>query len=263
MRWRHPRIQPLEIWDARIEGHTLFEWQRQPESLPRVLDSLIGQLERGETTFPDARWSPLDFPHIDRVYVLGGGTLAAPMPPRLSERGLAVTVAPDPLFAAAIAGATLAPRALVADVGQTALKVVFEGERAQHLRDFDELPIASELDEGAVAEVRERFVAFVAGALRAASARTPPEAVVLALPCALDGDLVADACSYPYPHPDPTLARDILAAAKLAALPALVLNDGELAAYAAARDPRLPAHGTTLVLTLGFGVGAALLRAPV
>jgi hypothetical protein len=262
MRRRHPRIQPLEIWDAVVGDRTLFEWQRQPEQLPRVLDTLIGQLERGEATFPDDRPSPRHFPKIDRIYLLGGGALSAPMPSRLPERDLAITIAPDPLFAAAAAGATLAPRAVVADVGQTAIKVVFEGKRAHHLRDFAALPLASDLDPDAVAQLRPRFIAFVAGALRTAVGGARAHTVVLALPCALDGDLIAGACSYPYPDPDATLARDVLVAAELASMPALVLNDGELAAYAAACDPRLPAHGTTLVLTLGFGVGAALLRAP-
>jgi predicted NBD/HSP70 family sugar kinase len=47
--------------------------------------------------------------------------------------------------------------------------------------------------------------------------------------------------------------------AGLEAIPVFALNDAELAAYAASLDSRVPRHATTLVLTLGRYVGAAVL----
>jgi predicted NBD/HSP70 family sugar kinase len=121
------------------------------------------------------------------------------------------------------------------------------------------LPMASAVSEEALRALRPEVIAFVTGAIGALGVGAP--AVVLALPCELDAALTAAGSSYPYPKGDPTLARDILAAAGLGDLPAWVLNDAELAAEAAALDPRVPRRCHTLVLTFGFGVGAALLRA--
>ncbi len=51
---------------------------------------------------------------------------------------------------------------------------------------------------------------------------------------------------------------EILAAAGLARVPTLLLNDAELAAIGVATRP--PIAAPTLVLTVGFGIGGALLR---
>jgi len=149
---------------------------------------------------------------------------------------------------------------VVADVGQTAVKVLWGSRRGHHTRDFTALPIASEVAAPALVPFHAAVVAFVATAIRETLGGARPAAAVLALPCELDDDLNAGGCSYPIPKPDPTLAADILAEAGLDDLAALVLNDAELAAHAAALDPRVPRDRPTLVLTLGFGVGGALLH---
>jgi len=48
--------------------------------------------------------------------------------------------------------------------------------------------------------------------------------------------------------------------AGLAGVPLFVLNDAELAALSALTDPRLAGFRKVLVLTLGFGIGAALIH---
>jgi predicted NBD/HSP70 family sugar kinase len=58
---------------------------------------------------------------------------------------------------------------------------------------------------------------------------------------------------------DRTLLPDALAMAGLPDLPLFVLNDAELAAFSARADPRLAQYRKVLVLTLGFGLGAALI----
>jgi len=59
---------------------------------------------------------------------------------------------------------------------------------------------------------------------------------------------------------DRTLLPDALELAGLPALPLLVLNDAELAALGARSDARLAGFRKVLVLTLGFGIGAALIH---
>ncbi len=58
---------------------------------------------------------------------------------------------------------------------------------------------------------------------------------------------------------DASLIPDSLDLAGLSPRIALLLNDAELAAVSAGVDPRV--RGKVLVLTIGFGVGAALLQA--
>ena len=58
---------------------------------------------------------------------------------------------------------------------------------------------------------------------------------------------------------DCTLLPDALEMAGLPDLPLLVLNDAELAALSAISDERLARFRKVLVLTLGFGIGAALI----
>ena len=80
---------------------------------------------------------------------------------------------------------------------------------------------------------------------------------VFALPCEVAPDGAPGTCSYPWPAGDPILP-DILAAADLTATPTFVLNDAELAVIGVATRP--PIAAPTLVLTVGFGIGGALLR---
>jgi predicted NBD/HSP70 family sugar kinase len=77
---------------------------------------------------------------------------------------------------------------------------------------------------------------------------------VLGLPCELDDAGLPRSCTYCWPDPDPHLIPDL---ARLANRSIEVANDAELAACAAA--PMVPRDRTTLVLTVGFGVGGALL----
>jgi hypothetical protein len=257
VRWRAPGVEAVELWDALVDGKTLWDWQREaPGELPEVLGRLFPTLLRGEAAFEDGRRQP---PLGDVRHVHATGGLINRWSPRVCLPGTQVplTVNPD-VFAPAAAGEVIAAGALVVDVGQTALKLVWGGRRWHHPRDFAALPIASALPPDRWARSRQEVIEFVAGAIRQVAGRPP--ALVLALPCALDDQLVASGCSYPYPKPDPALVADLVAASGLD-VPTFVLNDAELAAVAAARDPLVPRAEPTLVLTIGFGVGAALLGA--
>ena len=85
----------------------------------------------------------------------------------------------------------------------------------------------------------------------------PPEPLVVALPSRLDDAGVPEGSSYIGMAGDALLLPDVVAAAGLGDTGILVLNDAELAAHSARLTARVQAG--TLVLTIGFGVGAALL----
>jgi hypothetical protein len=258
VRWRAPALQSVELWDALVDGKTLWDWQRAaPDDLPAVLGRLLPALERGEAAFEDGRTQPA-LGEVRHVHVLGGLVNGWPTLHLLPGRPVPLTTNGD-VFAPAHAGDSIVPGALVVDVGQTALKMVHRGQRWHHRRDFSELPIASELRPDDWHRTRDRVIDFVAAAIRQIPTRPP--ALVLALPCALDDQLLASGCSYPYPKPDPALVHDLLRASGLAGIPTFVLNDAELAGVEAAGNPLVPRGEPTLVLTIGFGVGGALLRA--
>jgi hypothetical protein len=83
------------------------------------------------------------------------------------------------------------------------------------------------------------------------------DAVVLALPAELDDAGCPEGSSYPGLQGDRDLVAAVLARAGIPEARAVLLNDGELAALSAKRV--VPAAATALVLTIGFGIGGALL----
>ena len=153
-------------------------------------------------------------------------------------------------YTAARAGRSLANTPVVVDVGQTSIKVVFGDTE----RSF-ERPEGLDNKSG----TREAFVEYVSMAIRDTLGSETPRSGVLALPCPIDADLRVSAGTYPYPNGDPLLLRDIVKAAGLDTDPVCALNDAELAAHAASLDAQVPTNATTLVVTLGKYVGAALL----
>jgi predicted NBD/HSP70 family sugar kinase len=167
---------------------------------------------------------------------------------------------PDPVFAAATGGRAvlrhLGLSGLIADFGQTAIKVIHGDARSLHPRDWQALPPADEVPPDQHGRQRLALRAFVASALRR---QERPEAVVLGLPCDFPGG-TPGACSYAGLEGDDDFVAEVLARAGLAGLPCVYLNDAVLAALSARELFRSELTGPTLVVTLGFGVGAALLE---
>jgi hypothetical protein len=92
--------------------------------------------------------------------------------------------------------------------------------------------------------------------------------VLLALPCSLDGALVPGPCTFPGWEAEADRVGEIVRSAfpeagpeGPRAIPWRVLNDAELAGFAALEEMnRLDWGGKALVLTLGFGPGGALVN---
>jgi predicted NBD/HSP70 family sugar kinase len=108
---------------------------------------------------------------------------------------------------------------------------------------------------------RRRLREFIALKLQIAMSECGqrPRALVFALPTRLDDDGTPRSSNYAGMRGDRTLLPDALQMAGLTNVPLFVLNDAELAALGALTDPRLAGFNKVLVLTLGFGLGAALI----
>ncbi len=247
-----PRVMPLEIWDVVVDGVPLYRIERGVgfgAALGRAAEALAAGVAESEsgTRFPDACRA------IRRVVLVGGAAdeivwRSAHLPAEHSS---------DPEHCAEQGGLAILRRAgkrgLVVDLGQSRLKIGSGECRRTYARDFDAIPVSQRPVDGAG---RQALVAFVTTALREAARAEPPEALVLALPCEISDDGVIGTCTYPWLKGD-GIVSEILAAAGLAGVPTWLLNDAELAALGVAE--RGPVRQPTLVLTLGFGVGGALL----
>jgi hypothetical protein len=254
-RHRDPRVAPLELWDLVVDGVPLYRVDRGAgfgAALGRAVESLIDGVAVSES---GARF-PAECHDIREVVLVGG---AAGEVVWASDR-VPARLAADAEHCAEQGGrallAQLGARGLVVDLGQSRLKVS-GARRRVYPRDLAAIPVSSRPVDG---NGRAALVTFVAAALREATRDEQgderPAAIVLALPCEISQTGELGTCSYPWCAGD-TIVPEILAAAGLDEVPTLLLNDAELAAIGVAADPfAAPA----LVLTLGFGVGAALLR---
>lgn len=243
---------PLELWDIMVDGVPLYRVDRDPAfgaALGRAVESLVAGVAVSES---GARF-PTECHDIREVVLVGG---AAGEVVWASDR-VPARHAANPEHCAEHGGrailAQLGAHGLVVDLGQSQLKVS-GARRRVYPRDLAEIPVSARPVDG---KGRAALVAFVAAALREAADDDPPAAIVLALPCEISEGGELGTCSYPWCAGD-TIVPEILAAAGLAGVPTLLLNDAELAALGVAARP--PITAPALVITVGFGIGGALLR---
>lgn len=247
-----PRVVPLEVWDLVVDGVPLYEVPRDA-GYGAVLGRAVEALLEGTAVSESWPGFPAACREICRVVLVGG---AAGGVTWRSSRVPAVRAEAAELCAERGGHAILkraGKRGLVVDLGQSALKIS-GGERRVYPRDLTRVPISRRPVDG---RGRRELIAFVAEGLREATNAGRPEAIVMALPCEIDADARLGTCSYPWSAGD-SVVEEFLAAAGLEGVPVWLLNDAELAAVGVAEQVR--AGGVTLVLTLGFGLGAALLR---
>lgn len=193
-------VVPLEIWDAVVDGRSLFARRADPD----FFDALAGVAaeRRRAHAFAD-------------VALVGGGVDVPRAHAAFAARGLPLAVvSADPFYV--VRGAR-ARADVVVDVGQTSIKVV--GPRG-----YERHPRAEDRDRAA-------FARAIGAAIRTASDAADAR-VLLALPCAVEGGRLGES-SYP-------TAGDVapLLAAIGHAGPIDVVNDAVLAAEVVGADRR-------------------------
>lgn len=223
--WRCHRIVHLELWDAIQDGRTLAEWRDHP-GYPGRLAGAVAALCDGSLPTASGFCFPAACRSIASVWLCGGDARTSELAACLR---LPAQVDPDGLFAAVRAGRGLLDEdGVVVDLGQTSAKVWSAAHGYRRVerqgRDFAALLAATVADES-------------------------PSSLVLALPCEIFADALGP-CSY-----FGGLALSTLSA--LLPCPTLVANDADLAA-ASTIEARGASRETMLVLTLGHGVGGAL-----
>jgi hypothetical protein len=218
-------ITGVELWDAPVAGKMLQEW-------------------RDDVLFPDrvAEVVAARFAGVDRVHVAGGGATDA-IRDALAARGFACTLSSDPFDAARVGAASAGA---CADVGQSSIKLVASFVERRVARDITLMPFRDDVP----LEDRDGARARTMGSLARILRTLPATHVLVGLPCEIvDG--VPRGCSYCWRDPDPELVGFLT---RLSRRTIAIVNDAVLAAMA------VPARtGTTAVVTVGFGVGGALI----
>ena len=258
-RLRPDGIFPLELWDLEVGDGILWDYMNSPR-FGCILKSALIEVWNGTAKTRSEGVIPDIAKHFAGVYLSGGGS-AATGDALLGGPWKTVQKGVDQNFAGeAGAMALLSEQGLrgwMLDLGQSTLKVSFNGQRRTWQRDLNRLPIRGGLDTPLVEQRGElrRFLAEAIGECVALSGKLPA-AILCGLPSRLDDAGVPEGSSYIGMKGDVTLLIDAFAAAGLHSTQILVLNDAELAAVSARLDPHV--HPGTLVLTIGFGIGAAL-----
>jgi hypothetical protein len=261
-------VVPLELWDLLVDGAVISERMGVPE-FPRLLVEAIQTLLSGDArTRSPPSTDLLVCREASFTFVGGGGALRPGLQEFLAGSGLRTYVTPEGSFAGEAGGwEILTPwrgQGIVVDLGQTSIKVSSPHARFRIPRDPALLPYAGGLRALLHRDQREQFVRFVGEAIHGALDRNSPafhpRAIVVGLPCQIDEHGVPGPSSYEPLEGDETLVRDACRRAGLEDIPILVLNDAEMAAVSARVSAGIPSLETVLVLTLGSGLGGALLR---
>lgn len=263
-RIRHPEIASLELSDVWVDGVTLWE-SIQGRGFPFALRTIIDTLQAGVSTGQNNHVCA-GRANFEAVFFTGGRVEDKELRAFLSGLPCAVVLGEHPVFGGERGGFDLLDaRGLsgwVADLGQSQLKLVAPGQRWTFPRDWTRLRAAGLVPPAEAPAQRRRLREFIALRLQIAMAESTrrPRALVFALPSRLTDDGTPGGSSFPGMAGDRALLPDALQLAGLAGLPLFVLNDAELAALSARLDPRLAGFRKVLVLTLGFGIGAALIH---
>lgn len=243
--YRYPELTGVEVWQGLARHTTLDQLRHDKAAYFAGLDEFLGQLHAGtaRTAAEDPLLSATGF---RRLYLAGGDAAEASVALRWPNE----LVAPGAFALRAGAEAIWQEQGwrnpVAIDLGQTRMKILTpDGEHAIE-RDEAWLPFGRAALHESIGRARLRE--WLRVNLPAAF-----DGVLLALPNAMDAAGNAESSTYPGLHgPVEPIFHGLFAEA-----PVLFGNDAILTA----RGYPPPAGEKTLLLTLGFGIGAALWHA--
>ncbi len=270
VRYHPPGVTPLEIWDLSI-GEGILSDHIGSQTFGEVLYGALGRLHSGCGRTRSAGELQGVCRGFDTVVLTGGGASRSLLVKSSGTAPFATaSLGSDPFIGEPggywILGNKVAEDAVV-DVGQVQIKVTMAGRRFSFPRDFEALPVRAadgcgREDRTTLGVQRDRLERFVGDSLHRACRWTSclPKAAVIALPCELDDEGLPGRSSYLGTEGNVDLVANALDHANLGGCAVTVLNDAELAALSVAVSPAAMGGQRILVVTIGFGVGAALLE---
>lgn len=261
-RYRPPGVIPLELWDLWVNGRTLWETMNGG-NFPDVLCGIIQKLRRGEGETRSEGPVPDVIKGFDSLFVSGRRSQEPPLFAALRGLDLPTIFTRTPDHPGSVQGLHLLGDfggGWLCDLGQSALKICAASQSMKFGRDLQRLPIRVEGSMESIPLQRQQLRDWLSESLRIFSTRAEvPEAILFALPSRLDDAAVPESSSYIGMEEDGMLIHDVVKAAGVNPRRVMVMNDAELAALDALCEPQLQGRAKTLVITLGFGLGAALI----
>lgn len=262
-RLRPPGILPLELWDLLTPDGSILWHHMQSPQFGEILREVVSQVWRGTAATRSEGQVSAGVSGFHTLHLAGGG---APAVLEVMKRGpwAQTTISSETAFGAAAGGrALLAARDLdgwVLDVGQSGFKLCDGSVRLQRPRDWSRLPLRDDAVDSDVQEQRHALRESLAELLVEMHRTTGgwPRGLIVALPSRLDDFGVPEASSYLGLEGDIGLIPDAMKLADMPEVPLFVLNDAELAAVSAQHE--FEVVKPALVLTIGFGVGGALIH---
>lgn len=265
----HPSgVIPLELWDLSVNGRILWELMEHVK-FPRVLRMTIKMLRSGEGKTLSAGPVPQVVAGFDSLHVAGGRAEESKISSALQALKLPVTVSPSPDYPGRKEGLRLLASmgnttGWVCDLGQTSFKICANTCRMRFQRDFVHLPGRKDALDNTRDNQRKMLRTWLSESIcHFLALARPPDAILFAMPSRLNDEAVPEASSYIGMEGDSALIADAISNAGVHPGNVLVVNDAELAAMEALAEEELQLCRKTLVVTLGFAMGAALAMRPV
>jgi hypothetical protein len=263
IRLRPHGILPLELWDLLLPDGSILWHHMQSPDFGEKLHAVISQVWHGTATTKSEGKVSDAIRGFRTLHLTGGG---APVVHGCLKHGpwSATTLSHDATFGSAAGGcALLAGEGLdgwCLDLGQSGFKISTASVRLQRSRDWTCLPLRDDLNTADIPQQRAALRQSIAGLLQEMRAAVDawPRAIIAGLPSRLDDHGVPEDCSYIGMKGDVALIPDAMKQAGMPDVPLFVLNDAELAAVSARHE--LDLMPPALVLTLGFGVGGAMIQ---
>jgi hypothetical protein len=260
-RFRDPEITPFEVWDL-VVGESLWTEQFYEPDFQQFLLKGIELLRAGRGTTRSKGPVPASVAGFDAVFLTGGRADTLDGVRKRPPTGFVFGA--EGVYGGVSGGLHCLEwhglSGWVIDLGQSQLKLATPNQRWVFQRDSTRLQANGEVRASAIPAQRRRLREFIALKLQLALtyARHSPQVLLAGLPARFDADGTPLGGNYAGLRGYRELIPDALALADLPDVPAFVVNDAELAAFAARADPRLVGFRKILVLTVGFGIGAAL-----
>lgn len=260
-----PGIVPLELWDIHTPYGILWDTMRRPDFAAILLNS-IEEIIMGKACSRSDGPLPSIVKNIDCVVVTGGGASPLQDSANWSSASIPIIFGEHGCFAGVEAAFSLLDEThtdepmMAIDIGQTAIKTKFKSQTWRFERDLEQLPVAppGEFWPHQRKQLREYISHAIVETANTCNA-TVPSRFLIALPCEISATGQLGGSSYGGMKGDETLISDVLGTVCSHPYHASLLNDGELAAYAAKIFHQRRLGRTTLSLTIGFAVGAALI----
>ena len=262
-RIRCSEIVPLEVGDILLDGVVIRERMLEWGFVPTLRRTILN-LHAGKGTTRSNGALPRSVQDFEAVFLVGGRVEEKGLQNGLSGLPCAVVIG-EGSYAGIQGGFELLKtrgfNGWVLDLGQSQLKLATADQLWTFPRDFTRLRSKLFVSAAEVPAQRRRLREFIALKLQLALAETRerPQAIVFALPASLAADGTPGTGDYAGMKHDRALLPDALALAGLSDIPLLMLNDAELAAFGARSHAKLVSFRKILVLTLGFGIGVALI----